>query len=233
MKREVAAALVTLALFAFGVPSDAAAPLQIKPSAITLESPRAVGQLTMRSLDARDLVFDLQVQQWSQHGEADSFAPTNELIVAPPVFDIAPFGTVLVRVALRDPATAAANEVAFHVRFREVQPGNAQTEARVLTVTVFSPPAYRHGEIAYTLHRVEANRVALVVANGSNAHVYLGAIRLEAGGRQLYARVLDAYVLGGNTRSFSLTLSEAMEANSATLTVVGEQGAKTVDVPVR
>ena len=188
----------------------------------------------MNSLDARDLIFDLETVAWTQRGDADSFTPTNDLMVVPPVYDIQPFRRVLVRVGLRDKsAGSATTERAFQIRFREVLPAGSSGTARTLTEAVFVSPAQTQGEVKYTLQRGGERTATLVVNNESNAHVYLNKVRIESGGQEVYAGSLGAYVLASNARSFPLQLTHALTTNEAQLSIESDENSSmNVDVPI-
>jgi len=131
------AALIAAALLAFPALAPAYASLQLSPRSVTLDATHRVGQIAMNSLDARDLIFDLEAVAWTQRGDADSFTPTNDLAIAPPVFDVKPFRRVLVRFGARA-GGEVSSERAFQIRFREVLPAGARDTARTLTAAIFS-----------------------------------------------------------------------------------------------
>jgi P pilus assembly chaperone PapD len=218
---------------AFPSAALAYASLQLAPRSVTLDAAHQVGQISMNSLDARDLIFDLEAVAWTQRGDADSFAPTTDLQIVPPVYDVQPYRRILIRVAMRG-KTAAPAERAFQVRFREVpQPGSHETP-RTLTATVFAAPAQPQGEAKYTLQREGERAAKLTIDDQSNAHVYLGIIRIESGGQEVYSGSLDAYVLAGNARSLPLQLTHELKPGEAQLTIeTAGNNSTTVDVPVR
>ena len=187
----------------------------------------------MSSLDARDLIFDLEAVAWSQRGDEDSFVPTTDLTIVPPVYDVQPFRRVLVRFGLREKPIDVSAERAFQVRFREVLPAGSSEKPRTLAAAVFLAPAHQQGEVKYALQRVDEKDVKLAVDNQSNAHVYLGKIRLESGGQEVFAGSLGAYVLAANSRTFALQLSHPLVAKEAQLSIESDENASTtVDVPV-
>ncbi len=233
MRTARVAALFAAAMLALPGLGPAYASLQISPRSVTLNATHRVGQIAMNSLDARDLIFDLEAVAWTQHGNDDSFTPTDDLAIVPPVYDVQPFRRVLVRVGLRDNARAATTEQAFQIRFREVLPAGSAETARTLTALVFLPPAQTQGEVKYTLQRDGERNAKLTVDDQSNAHAYLGKIRIESGGQEVYAGSPDAYVLAANSRTFELQLTHPLTANEAQLSIESaDNSSTTVDVPV-
>lgn len=227
------AALVAVALLALPALAPAYASLQLSPRSVALDGTHRVGQIVMNSLDARDLIFDLEAVAWTQRGDADSFTPTGDLTIAPSVFDVQPFRRVLVRFGARA-SQDASSERAFQIRFREVLASGSRDTARTLTAPVFLAPDQPHGEARYTLGRVGEHAAKLTVDNQANAHVYLGTIRIESGGQEVYSGSLDVYVLAANSRSFAITLAHPLASGEAQLTIESaENSATTVDVPVQ
>ena len=208
------------------------ASLQLSPRSIVLDTTHRVGQIAMSSLDAHDLIFDLEPVVWTQHGDNDSFAPTRDLIVVPPVYDVQPFRRIVVRVGLREKSSSPASERAFQVRFREVLAPGSQWEARVVSAPVFVAPAEKSGEVQYELQREGETGAKLIVNDESNVHTYLGKIRVESGDQEVSSASLDEYVLSGNSRTFALQLKHPLQSGDARLTLENADHSTTVDVPV-
>ncbi len=228
--------LALILLLATGVSRAGAAThasLQISPASITLDAAHKIGQLTMNSLSAQNVVFDLQTVAWRQDGDKDDFTPSNAIAVVPPVYEIAPYRAMLVRVGLQSITGDAKTEAAFQIRFREVTPPGATIEARTLFAPVFIAPTQRSGEIRYTLTRSGSQQAVLRVENGANVHAYVGRITIRSGEHVAYAGTLDEYVLSGNSRAFTLTLEHPIEGTTADLLIRNGDEEQTVSAAVR
>gem|GEM_PF-5130488 len=207
--------------------------LQISPASVTLDATHTIGQLTMSSLSAQNVIFDLQPVAWRQDGDKDEFAPTNALAVVPPVYEIAPFRAVLIRVGLEGTAGDVKTEIAFQIRFREVTPPGTSAEARTLFAPVFVTPAQRTGDIQYELARSGTQQAVLHVKNGANVHAYLGRLTIRSGEHVAYSGAIDDYVLSGNSRSFLLTLEHSVEGGTAEISIKNGDEEQTVRATVR
>ena len=208
------------------------ASLQIKPTTVTLDAAHPVGQIMMSSLDARDLIFDVQPMAWTQKGDTDAFAVTTDLVAVPSVYEVQPFRSVVVRVGVPQPGASGSSERAFQLRFREVA-ATGKEPARTLTATVFVAPEKHEGEVQYTLQRTAEREARLSVENASNVHVFLGEVRIESGGEEVYSGSQDAYILAGNSRSFTLALKHPLQPGRAEMSITDGDKHTTVDVPVR
>jgi P pilus assembly chaperone PapD len=233
--RDTRLVLVLLAVAAITAPGGAATTvtLRINPTSLTLDAAHPRAQITMTSFDARTVIFDADAVSWQQSGDQDRYAPAADLIVVPPVYDIGPFRTMLVRVGLRTQGPAPATEAAFAVRFREVLASGTATAPRTLVAPVFVAPAKRYDAVRYALERTGPNAARLDVRNAGNIHVYLGDVRIRSGESDAYAGSLDSYVLAGNARAFPLMLRHPLDAANADLTIGTGGPEQTVHVPVR
>jgi len=186
----------------------------------------------MNSLSAQNVIFDLQTVAWRQDGDADEFTPTDALAVVPPVYEIAPFRSMLVRVGMRN-ASSVETELAFQVRFREVIAPGTNAEARTLDAPVFIAPRQRTGDVDYELTRSGSEQATLNVRDGSNVHVYVGRLTIRSGERVAFSGSVDAYVLAGNARSFAIKLDHPIEGTTAEITIGDGDAEQTVRAAVR
>jgi len=187
----------------------------------------------MNSLSAQNVIFDLETVSWRQDGDKDEYTPTNALAVVPPVYEIAAFRTMLVRVGLQRNLSDGKTESAFQIRFREVTPPGSTAEARTLSAPVFVVPAERTGNVRYTLTRSGSQQAGLRVENDANVHAYLGRITIRSGEHVAYSGTLDEYVLSGNTRTFVLALEHSIEGTTAELVIKNGDQEQTVSAEVR
>lgn len=207
--------------------------LQISPASLTLDVAHTIGQLTMNSLSAQNVIFDVHVFAWHQDGDKDEFQPTNALVVVPPVFEIAAFRMILVRVGLQRNPGDVKTETVYQIRFREVLAPGTSAEARTLVAPVFVAPAQRIGDIRYTLTRSGSEQCTLRVENAANAHAFLGQVTIHNGEHNAYSGTINEYVLAGNTRSFLLKLERPIEGSSAEITIKNGDQEESVSAEVR
>jgi P pilus assembly chaperone PapD len=207
--------------------------LQISPSSLTLDAAHTIGQVTMNSLSAQNVVFDLQTVSWRQEGDKDEFTPTTAIAVVPPVYEIAAFRAMLVRVGLQQTPGDLKTESAFQIRFREVVPSGPTAEARTLVAPVFVTPSERTGDVRYALTRSGSLQAVLRIEDDANVHAYLGRITIRSGENVAYSGTLDEYVLSGNSREFRLTLDHQIEGTTAELVIKNGDQEQTISAPVR
>lgn len=95
MKRLLAPLLAALTVL------PAAQAFQVRPVRLDLGSRNTASQLMVHNPTARPLLLQAEAFDWSQDDGGDHLQPTQALIVNPPIFELAPGATQVVRVGLR------------------------------------------------------------------------------------------------------------------------------------
>ncbi len=94
MKRRLALIAAALAT------AQAAQGFQVRPVRLELGSRAAASQLMVHNPTQRPLLLQAEAFDWRQSDGADQLTPTQALIVNPPIFELAPGATQVVRVGL-------------------------------------------------------------------------------------------------------------------------------------
>jgi len=89
----------------FAIPASAGS-LKINPVHINLPAANKSVSLKMTNGAAANVSVRVLTYGWTQVDGRDVYTPTNNVIVSPPIFTIAPGATQLVRVGLRTPASS-------------------------------------------------------------------------------------------------------------------------------
>lgn len=74
---------------------------QVRPVRMDLSSRQPTGQLVVSNPTARPLLIQAEAFDWSQTQDRDQLEPSSDLIVNPPIFELAPGAQQVVRVGLR------------------------------------------------------------------------------------------------------------------------------------
>jgi len=93
----------------------------ISPIRLDLSPAARTAALTVRN-DEREALVQAEVVLWEQVDGQDRLTPTRDLLVSPAVFTLAPNGSQLVRVALRNLTADAAHERSYRLILQEVPP---------------------------------------------------------------------------------------------------------------
>ena len=98
--------------------SAAAASLQISPVMINLRATQAATGISLQNDGDVAIYGQVRVFLWEQKGGDDVLTPTDELIASPPVMQIAPKSTLMIRLVRR-------TDVADLTQGHAAKPGNS------------------------------------------------------------------------------------------------------------
>jgi fimbrial chaperone protein len=149
--------------------------------------------------------FEVRAVSWKQQNRADTYAPTDELLLAPATFRLEPGASQVVRIQLNRALDAA--EHAYRVFIDEVPPSNEIRPNSVKTVVSMAIPVFvapATGPIAKGQAALKASLakdvISIELANTGKANLKLRewiVISPKAG--ELLKVPSAAYVLAGNT----------------------------------
>ena len=98
--------------------TDVLQAVTISPVVVELSPSRRIVTVTFSNPGDQSLRYQTQAVAWTQVDGVDRREPTDDLIVAPPIADIAPGGSQIFRVALRRPPTG--HEQVYRLVFEDV-----------------------------------------------------------------------------------------------------------------
>lgn len=194
INRAVASVGSVGALAVLGLCGTAAHALTISPVLVELSPVRRIVSITIKNSDEQPISFQTQALAWTQVDGTDRYNETGDLVVVPPIAEIAAGGSQIFRVTTRIPQSS--QEHAFRLIFEDV------TEA-------VAPPR-SSDEVAVSI-RINHNLPVFVAASGKpRAESRLGActappkatsgcIRLDNDGNR-YAQVKSLTIESGAWR---------------------------------
>ena len=106
------------ALAVLGLWSAAAHGLTVSPVLVELSPARRVSSITLSNPGDRAVSFQTQTLAWSHSDGIDRYEDTSEIVVVPPIADIAAGGSQIFRVMARAPKSA--QERAYRLIFEDV-----------------------------------------------------------------------------------------------------------------
>lgn len=169
-----------LALALLAVPSQA---FQVRPVRVDLGARQAAAQLVVSNPTDRVLLIQAQVWSWSQEAAQDRLEPAADLIVNPPIFELAPGAQQVVRVGLRQPLQPG-REQSWRLWLSQVATPGAPGDGGVQMLLRVSLPVFGVGEAvpdpAPRWERRDAGTVAL--GNDGGRHVHVRELRLQSDG---------------------------------------------------
>lgn len=229
--RRAAALLGACAFFSLCATSPTfAGPLQIAPVRVDLDADTPLQTLRLRNTGDYPVVIEQEAMAWSQVNGEDTFAPTEDIIICPPVFELEPGAEQILRVGVLGTPSQSEQERSYRLFVREVLPEVEESKDQLrlaveLSLPVFIAPAKSSGQppLRWTL----GPDGELQVRNDGAVHVRISAITLrDEQGQTIYDSRVLKYALSGAAISWSL----AGEGNgdgldkAVSLTAVTDQG---------
>lgn len=204
-----------------------AANLQISPVSIAFKPGQAAAGITLQNQGDAPVYGQVRAFQWRQRDGEDVLTETTDVIVSPPLIEIAPRATQTIRLVRRSAAPAVA-EGTYRLLIDEIpRGGGPENGVDILlrySVPMFMLPA---GDpmpvLAWTVLR-EQGEWSLRVSNRGTLHAQLGTTRLRNGAGKEFevSKGLLGYVLPGQQRSWKLPVDKnaALEGPLAVEAVV-------------
>ena len=203
---------LALALFATpGVAMAQSQGIQVAPVLVSLSPEHAIDSIRLRNGRSRAVAFEVEAYAWSQVDGQDRLTPTNELIVAPGVFEIAANSAQTVRLGVRD-SNGGESERAYRILLREL-PRQEQTGAALgftleMSLPVFVTP---RGAQANLISRTEGGRLVLTNSGSSFAQISI----LQTSQQRIPS---PRYLLAGSSAAV------AIPAQTSTLRLIATTG---------
>ena len=213
-----------------GAAAALAGAFQISPVRVNLTTQAPIAVLTVHNGGAEAGVMQLSLMAWSQAEEQDNYLATQEVLVTPPIFTLAPGADQIVRVALRRKPDAT-RELSYRLFLQEVPA--AATEAREVRVAlrfgipVFVGPDARPAASVLDWRVTAAPQGALRIEarNRGNTHLQLTGFSVAAADGTILARHQGMdYLLPEQARHWSL-VPETAAPPGARLDIVAQTDA--------
>lgn len=218
------ALLAALAILA--APSAAGAQtggIQVAPVLVSMTPQHSISSVRVRNGRDRAVAFEIDAYVWTQEGGQDRLTPTNELMVAPGVFEVAASGEQTVRVGVR--GADASRETAYRIVIRELPSPNRDGVALGFTLEM-SLPVFVSPQQARSQIETSIAGDTLVLTNTGNgfAQVSLfdGDERVPAP-RYLLAGSSADVLLPAHRRDLRLVAASAHAITSERTIDVGQQ----------
>lgn len=195
-----------------------AASLSVNPVIITLSSSDSIAAMTLTNNGGDEVVMQASVNAWSIRDNEEHYAATTALIVSPPVFQVAPGKSQIVRIGLSDTAPQGV-EQSFRV-FLEQAPATPGDESAAdaaargprgvqmmlrLGIPVFVKAAgVSSSQLVWQAKRLTNGRLQITVENQGNAHTKISRLMLMDKGKTIATAEQLSYLLPSSRRHWVL-----------------------------
>ncbi len=194
--------ITALAAALLALPSQA---FQVRPVRVDLSARQATAQLVVGNPTDRVLLIQAQVWLWSQEAAQDRLEPATDLIVNPPIFELAPGAQQVLRVGLRQ-SLPPGREQSWRLWLSQVPTPATPGDGGVQMLLRVSLPVFGVGDgapdPAPRWLRADAG-ASVALANDGGRHVHVRELLLQSDG--LPAQALGpCYALPGGGCRWSL-----------------------------
>lgn len=190
--RSLALRFLTYSFISLLITNSAyAADLAILPVGLSLSSSNTKGMITISNRAKESIVVQAEAVSWAQADGKDEYAPTQELLINPPLFTIQPGRSQVLRVGLRH-APNNKQETAYRLLLREVPPAlnasnqaNEEKQGNVRVLLQVRLPVYISPTTPVRLEKWQAQRnadgsIALKINNNGNVHTLVNELTLRS-----------------------------------------------------
>lgn len=222
---KFAAAFVSLAVAS----SATAGTFTISPIRVELHRGHGTEVLTVRNEEDKPLLLQARAVVWSQENGEERYLDTRDLLLTPPVFQLAPKAEQIVRVAFRGQADAS-REIQYRVILTEVPQPSAErfmglNVALSMSIPVFVRPlAAAQPDMKWKARWLPDGSLRITAENLGAAHLQVFDFDVHSGSQVLSHAALSRYVLPGSEIVWTLSPrkdTQADKASGATLTIRG------------
>jgi fimbrial chaperone protein len=239
--------LFVLTLWAGRMPLLAMPPgVNVHPLLLDLNDAQRNAAITVANGESSPELMRVEVKAWDQDQGEDHYAPSDDLLVVPPVLSIAPQQEKFVRLGLRHPVSAG-REQAYRVFVTEVPSAITLKKGALVQVAFrIGVPIFVNavklrtnvqadGAATWKASIIGAEKIRLTVSNAAASHIRIDGMKIfrDASKTKLLAeRPMREYVLAGVTRSFTLNAGALLNLPTVEVLGSGIGGTFEVVVPV-
>lgn len=227
--RQCAIACLSGSFFAISLASfnAAASGLQIAPVALTLQAEQRADGVWLSNTSDNAINAQVRVYRWTQDNFTDRLTPSRELVISPPMLQLAPGGRQLIRIIRTNPVPNTVED-AYRLVIDELPPAQALAN-KLQFVLRYSAPVFiqpagsknSSAQLQWRLQHVDG-QTFLDVNNQGNNHAQLSTLTwINANGiRHVVSAGLLGYVLPGSTMRWILSPADNAAQRSGKVEVV-------------
>lgn len=210
----VARVLVTVALAFCALAKAQASSLSVTPIMVTLDDDNRSAVITVKNGSNEPRVIQTELLRWTQENGENRYAPSNDILVNPPLAVLQPGQSQIVRVGLNS-KRIDNQELAYRLYIGEVPPQSAPGVSGVRVALRFglavfaTPQSATPARPTWKAARSRDGSLQLNLDNAGNRHLRLANLRVidPASGKQLSAwQRAPITVLAGQARRLQMPL---------------------------
>ena len=214
-------------------PQASAGQFTVSPVRIYMAPKDRAIAITVTNEGDTQLVMQAELYEWKQKpGGEDQLAPTEDMLLSPPILKMAPKSRQVVRLARVAKPQQGESQVTYRMIVREIpeaKPADKDVQVQIalaFSIPVFIAPKNAKALLDCSVTRLAADKVQANCANSGNAYSRPVSFLLStATGSKLAEQGNGAYILPDIKRSFELKREDGnIPAGKARLAVALDDG---------
>ena len=207
--------------------------LRLDRTVLSLSPDKPVAELTMRNIGVTPSLVQTQVFSWRQENNENKLDPSQDLLVSPPIVEIPPGASQILRVGLLGDGAGGSVESPYRLIIQEVplpvdeDDGVAVSVLLRISFPVFvKPKAKAEPNLSWQATKRSANEITISLSNSGNAHAQLVDLDVSTsdGSPLVESESFLGYVLPGETRSWDFATSQSLSGNRVKVSAETRQG---------
>jgi len=181
----------------------------ISPLRVELGRGHNVEVVTIHNEEDAPLLIQAKILAWSQDNNEEQYADSKDLLVTPPVFQMAPKSDQIIRIALRH-VDSADQELHYRLLLSEVPPAAPKdfvglSVALRMSMPIFIAPANKvQPDLVWTSKWQADGSVQIEAFNQGKAHIQVSDFEVSFGASGDAKASVSRYVLPGSRIAWTL-----------------------------
>jgi len=227
---------ISIILLLMAGPSAQPQALSVTPVNVLLAPGTKASTLTVVNQAEEETSVQIRVYAWSQNSDGDQLLETPLVVVSPPIAAVAPGGSQVVRILLRQ--QPQGKEATYRILVDQIPNANKAQGVRMvlrMSIPVFVLPTARAtSHLQFHMER-EGDKVFLVCHNDGLRHDLLRDIVLTAADGHKFKMVpgIPPYILSGVTRRWPVQVDGMPPNPSETLQLTSSSDSGSIHQEVR
>ncbi|WP_174627544.1 fimbrial biogenesis chaperone [Candidatus Methylobacter favarea] len=209
--------------------------ITISPVLIELSTARRIVSVTVSNPSEQAMSFQAETLAWSQADGTDHYQPTEDLLIAPPIAEIAPQSSQIFRVALRRPLSATVEQT-YRLVLEDVskelhpQPGDVAIRFKHNLPVYVTPAGEAKAAPRWSRCAAAAGKGCVRLDNAGNHRLRVSELTVAGQGWQ--QKIPGGAVLAGAWKQFNFDLATGRSPPDS-ITANTDQGEMSANLSAR
>jgi fimbrial chaperone protein len=189
---------------------------EISPVVLELSSARTAGVVKLINNDTHEVSLQIRAYDWTQVDSQDKLDPTQNLIISPPVFTLAPGASQTIRVVSKQ--AAGSQEIAYRLLIDEIPSAAAGAainfKFRISMPVFIAPTGQSSTKLDWKLNAGKPPKLVIENSGNRRGRLLNLSLTLPSGKKVTLPTGGNPYTLAGLTRQYIIETDSPLGAGS-------------------